>query len=209
MWFPPSLKLWRTKGNKNMVEEDKSISLIPGVSEEELGKKKSKSFYGVSFLIIVIAALIYGILWYYHFTVKKQVDQVRVQIAEEQKKIDAIGEEAQKFLSFKQRLDTLDKILNERAVAWSYFLEQLTKFTVSGVYYSSLTVGKEGKVNLSGEAKSAGDIARLLVSLQNKPPENSTPFDNVELHSSVSYGSEAVPFSISLNLQKSALQRSK
>lgn len=188
-----------------MVEEDKSISLVPGVSEEEIGKKKSKTFYGISVIIIIILGIFYGLLWYYNYTILQEVKGVKGQIAAEQAKINAI-KDVDKFLSFKKRLDTLDQILNERAVLWSSFLDELNKLTVTGVRYSSLSVSKEGVVSLVGEAVSAGDIARLLVSLKDTK-ENPTVFSDVKLNSGVSYGAEKVPFSLTLNLKKEFLRK--
>ncbi len=190
-----------------MVEEDKSISLTPGVTEEEISRKRSKTFYWTSILIVIIVALIYGVLWYYHWTINKEIEQINAQIQEEQSKIDAMGKEVDKLLSLKKRLDSLDKLLKERAVAWTPLLNKLGDLTVTGVRYSSLDVSKDGKVSLSGFAATAGDIARLLVSLEDNPPENPTPFKDVTLGSSVSYGSEEVPFSLMMTLKSGVLQK--
>jgi Tfp pilus assembly protein PilN len=92
--------------------------------------------------------------------------------------------------------------LNSR-IYWSEFWKKLNEATPTTVYYSSLSLGENGVVSMSGAADNLTSIAKMMMSLEDSPVFSGVKLGNTSVKNLS--GKEKTAFSVTVNVNSSEL----
>ncbi|MBN2093802.1 MAG: hypothetical protein JW740_00280 [Candidatus Zambryskibacteria bacterium] len=138
-------------------------SFIPkgSVNTEKTYKKKGTGFLGVLSVALFLSTLIVsGFVYFYKFTLDKEIRDLQAQLAEVEKNMDK--EIINEILAFDRKLDLTKTLINKHKVV-SNFLENLSSTTVSRVWFDnfSYNMSEQGGLtaDLEGESSSYATLA--------------------------------------------------
>jgi len=118
----------------------------------------AKILEGILSFLLCLALLGYGGLYYYSWSLNKQISQVRHQIQERQ----ASGPAGRDELLLRQgQLKEISDLLANH-VDWTNFLPTLAKITLKSVSYSSLNATRDGTVRVNVVVGSYTDLDKYL-----------------------------------------------
>ena len=141
---------------------DWEVNLIP---EDALEKEipLSKILYLVMSLIISCALVFGGWLWanYYYNTISITINEISSEITIKNAEIGQYRQLQKDVSALRQTIGNVQGLLDKH-VYWSEVFNKLEEYTVSGVYFKSMTADINGSVALSAVGKDYETAVRQL-----------------------------------------------
>lgn len=158
----------KQKKEKNFFR-DIGINLIPeDILRKSFGTTAKKKFIALIlsfFASILLVGLVYGGLRFYEERIGSEIQAIDASIADKKIKISEYEKDRTEAFALQSKLDLLKGILKNH-VHWTRVFEELEKYTVEDVYFTSFTASHEGNLTLAAIGKDYTSVARQLVTFQ-------------------------------------------
>lgn len=140
----------------------KEINLLP----QKLLVKKRKGFFQkvirlTSIFLIIIFGLLSVAVFSYAKTLEGKNNKIQEEISAEEEAIKKIGFVEDKIWLLQSRIESLDKILEERPY-YSLIIKYLKRAVPPGITLTSLSTIAENKISVFGTVKNYNSLAKFL-----------------------------------------------
>jgi Tfp pilus assembly protein PilN len=149
-------------------QEDLEVNLV--IPQHE-NVTQEKAFFWYSLTAIISLLLVFGAFLYFkskNIFYASELDVLSSQQSMIDQKISTAENNIKEFGSLAVKFNYINQLFDNH-IYWSKFFPELEYYTVPGVYYSSLSVSSDLKINLSGRGRNLRALAEELVALRQSP----------------------------------------
>jgi len=186
------------------------INLMPADSQAAIKQFQGEfSFLLISiFVPIILLAVVYGFLFFLQQGLNEQLAIKQAELKAKEEQIgDYLSKEKQNN-QFASRLLAVKRI-NQEKVTWDNFFVLLEKYTLDGVYFTSLSADTSGILNLPGIADDYSVLSKQLALFRDADEfVKDFKISNAQLYSEGRAGVIGVNFQVRLVLNDAVLHNS-
>lgn len=171
------------------------------------GEKKSlltgKAALFFSILLVVLVLGVYGAISYLGKNYTAEKNQIETEVQAEKAKMEGPAYAA--LADFQERIDLLDKIIDDHAY-WDEYLKNLSKYVLPEVRFTEFTGGeKEDSVSVKGIAPNFEVLSRGIILLQEYPGVDAIEFKSANEKTGAD-SQAGIEFELAMTMNKSALK---